>query len=385
MAVSQEIFSFLDEKKIYGLTVSGSGRLHDARSLIRVILVDSDGRRRLVYEVYPLLADGETVQAASACEETRYLDGIHPLRLEIQLVDADFQMDEMTIVDEPFAADFDVAKERQRLREQTESEKIRKINARIKQKGLKWKAGVTSISKMSFEEKRNLLGSGEVANLQGAEYYVSGVYETESALKTASRGITGGSAVTDGFDWRTRHGANLPESPYYDGDPSGSGWITPVKDQDVCGSCWAFAAVGAIEALANIYFNQHIDLDLSEQDLLSCSGAGDCTGGRIGDTFSYIRDYGVVDEACFPYSAQEGVCADKCAAPGETISVGYDSTVCMGGEDDDIIKDHLIHDGPGAFFIFSWNHYVTLVGYGKDAEDGRTIWYFKSSWGDQWG
>ena len=48
-----------------------------------------------------------------------------------------------------------------------------------------------------------------MANLQGAEYYVGGVYETEPALKTALRGIAGGSAVTDGFDWRTRHGANL--------------------------------------------------------------------------------------------------------------------------------------------------------------------------------
>ena len=383
--VSQQVYVFSGDQKIYGLTVSGSGKLHGADGLIRIILVDSDGRQWLAYEGYPLLADDDTVRVTDACEETRYLDGIQPLRLEIQLVNASFLIDEIATIDEPFAPDFDVAKERKRLRDQAETEKISRINARIKQKGLKWKAGQTSLSKMWFEEKRKLLGSGEVASLQGAEYYVGGVYETKPGRGTVVRAAPSGSGVIEDFDWRDRHGANRPGSPYYDGDPSGSGWITPVKDQGTCGSCWAFAAVGSIEALVNIYFNQQIDLDLSEQDLLSCSGAGDCVSGHVGDAFSYIRDYGVVDEACFPYSVQEGACENKCTTPGEIIFADYDSVAYMGGNDDDLIKERLIHGGPGAFLIFSWNHYVTLVGYGKDPADGRTVWYFKSSWGDQWG
>ena len=112
------------------------------------------------------------------------------------------------------------------------------------------------------------------------------------------------SSLTESFDWRNRHGANDPDSPYYDGDPTGSGWITSVKNQRGCGSCWAFAATGATEALANIYFNEHIDLDLSEQEALSCSGAGSCKGGLPGKTLDYYTSDGVVDEACFPYTAQ---------------------------------------------------------------------------------
>lgn len=43
-----------------------------------------------------------------------------------------------------------------------------------------------------------------------------------------------------------------------------------VKDQGRCGSCYAFAAVDAMEAASRIEKNESIEL--SEQQVIDCSG-----------------------------------------------------------------------------------------------------------------
>ena len=66
--------------------------------------------------------------------------------------------------------------------------------------------------------------------------------------------------VPDFFDWRSQHNQN---------------YMTPIRNQGGCGSCWAFATIGALEGHINAYYNNPtIDIDLSEEDLVSCSGAG---------------------------------------------------------------------------------------------------------------
>ena len=54
----------------------------------------------------------------------------------------------------------------------------------------------------------------------------------------------------------------------------GEDWTTPIKDQlqDVCGSCWAFGALGGVESNIKIWEdNPDLDVDLAEQYILSCS------------------------------------------------------------------------------------------------------------------
>jgi C1A family cysteine protease len=111
-------------------------------------------------------------------------------------------------------------------------------------------------------------------------------------------------------------GQNLTFPAYFDWhNKNGTDWMTPVKNQGGCASCWAFSAVGVVEAVFNIYNNNpNLDLDLSEQQLVSsngvcCSYCGNCSGGRSLEALEYIRDTGIVDEACFPYTSANSNCS----------------------------------------------------------------------------
>ncbi|MDH4366683.1 MAG: DUF333 domain-containing protein [Dehalococcoidia bacterium] len=188
------------------------------------------------------------------------------------------------------------------------------------------------------------------------------------------------------FDWRNKDGQN---------------WMTPVKDQGVCGSCWAFATVGTVEPQYNIFANDPtLDLDLSEQYLVSCSGCGDCGGGYEGCALGVVQDDGIPDEACFPYTATDSTCAGKCFDWSHRLYTIDDT----GSVADNItaIKEYLIDKGPlvarmgvgpefGGYFDSNGtyrcsidsgiNHVVVIVGY-DEAED---CWIVKNSWGTAWG
>jgi hypothetical protein len=134
----------------------------------------------------------------------------------------------------------------------------------------------------------------------------------------------------------------------------------------------------------NLYFNKHLDLDLSEQQLVSCSGAGGCSGGSPPAALFYIANAGVVDEACFPETGRDDPCGNMCASPEQTILIGgYEDINPWDGADN--IKERLIKHGPLNFGIVSWWHAIVLVGYDTDLATSEPIWILKNSWGQGWG
>ncbi len=161
---------------------------------------------------------------------------------------------------------------------------LEEIQRSIKEKGAKWTAGETSVSQLPPEERRRLLG----AILEEVEFEEG---EGKAEFVTDS--------LPPEFDWR---------------DYEGYDWTTPIRNQLSCGSCVAFAVVGAFEGDIKIHFNApELNIDLSEQHLFSCGG-GDCDDGWRNDfALNYLKSHGTPDEEYFPYTASDHNCNLTCS------------------------------------------------------------------------
>jgi F0F1-type ATP synthase membrane subunit c/vacuolar-type H+-ATPase subunit K len=94
------------------------------------------------------------------------------------------------------------------------------------------------------------------------------------------------------------------------GDIDWTKYDGPIKNQKTCGSCWAFAAIGAIE---NSYHKiKGTYTPFSEQYLVDCDNLdGGCRGGWPSKTFEWIADNGVVHQNTLKYVGKQGACDAK--------------------------------------------------------------------------
>jgi len=125
--------------------------------------------------------------------------------------------------------------------------------------------------------------------------------------------------------------SDLPESK----DWTEEGFVNPIiPQQGGCGSCWTFAAIGAIEAHLAIATGEP-PMSLSEQNLLNCSpdpmhcgGDGKCSGSTPELAYNYVADVsarnisGVFNLDDLPYSSQISTCNET--IDGVTPSVGIE-------------------------------------------------------------
>ena len=347
---------------ITGLSINGNIVLGKT-GFVRIILESTCGNEYLVLETNSTFEKDSMITFTQYCEETSILDNIIPNRLIVAVSDAC-----LTITEIQYSESNSYQKEiSDRIKENQLDKKIEHINSTLLAKNATWGAGKTFLSEMSYMEKKSIYGD-TIPNLAGFDYYVGGIFTMPGYENNIPRSRDASQFVTE-FDWRNRHGKN---------------WITSIKNQSNCASCWAFSSVATLESYVNLYYNQLLNYDLSEQDVLSCGNAGDCEGGGFLDTsFLYIKDYGVTDELCFNYTATDLSCQNKCTNPSERISIANYYTYNAPGTNTITPEDFKkkVIRAPISFGIDSWWHFISLIGF-KTIQEGDVI-YIKT-WNDDY-
>uniref|UniRef100_H9YXJ9 Cathepsin L1 preproprotein n=1 Tax=Macaca mulatta TaxID=9544 RepID=H9YXJ9_MACMU len=217
--------------------------------------------------------------------------------------------------------------------------------------------------------------------------------------------------VMNGFQNRKpRKGKVFQEPLFYEAPRSvdwrEKGYVTPVKNQGQCGSCWAFSATGALEG--QMFRKTGKLVSLSEQNLVDCSGPQGnegCNGGLMDYAFQYVADNGGLDsEESYPYEATEESCKynpeysvandtgfvdipkQEKALMKAVATVGPISVAIDAGHESFMFYKEGIYFEPDCSSE-DMDHGVLVVGYGFESteSDNSKYWLGKNSWGEEWG
>ena len=393
-AMSLAPFGERGDGLVRSVVVSGSLRKSGPDYVVRIILKDRKGGERLILESYEELTSGcaDELTFSGYGEETLLMDGVDADSIVVCVRDAEVRLDEVGYSVEPVSQVGVTAAGNRKRQVESIVERINRYNVANRKL---WRAAVTDVSLLDYGTKKRVVGIADGASSLGIEYYGGGIFEMGSHADMArSKGAgrrlrdAASSPYVDHFDWRDRHGVS---------------WITSVKNQTL--DCIYYTATGLAEALVNLYYNQHVDMDLSEQYIYDNCVIPMATGNTFENVLDCLKQPGTISS----YSSDTIVKITNYTNMALSDSAG--ETVFT--EDyENLIKRELIENGPLASgyrtnFVTDGGHAMLLIGYGKihggdtiwffdnntiendtiiiPAEDyriGKTYWIFKNSWGD---
>lgn len=192
----------------------------------------------------------------------------------------------------------------------------------------------------------------------------------------------------------------------FDAKDHWTGLIHPIRNQEQCGSCWAFSAAEVLGDRFAIASGKSSPV-LSPEDLVSCDKTDmGCQGGQLPAAWNYLTTSGTVTDACFPYTAgggQAAACRQTCADSESFTKYKAKTNFAIHGVDN--MQKEIMTNGPiqVAFKVYRsfmnyksgvyqkhWyeilpqgGHAVKITGWGT--ESATDYWLVANSWGTTWG
>lgn len=246
------------------------------------------------------------------------------------------------------------------------------IQRAIEQNNAQWTTGDSWVASLTTEEFSKLCGTSldKPAN----------AHQKRVTLRSSS-------TLPSRFDWRNNNG----------------NWVTNVKNQGRCGSCWDFSATSQVEAWWQIFYaDADTNIDLSEQFILSCGDAGSCNGGLVELALDFYQTSGVPLESCMPYQANDNIgCSEACddwadhavTIPGwgyVTLDEPIVENIKQAVMRHPVSASYTVYEDfqayAGGVYEHVWGnvvggHAVLIVGW----DDAEQCWIVKNSWGPNWG
>jgi len=264
------------------------------------------------------------------------------------------------------------------------NKKLSNLRNTIKKKGYKFRVKATSVINKTIKE---ITGAFDIKPDPSTAVLMKNDKAPSSLPASIKR-----SAGMKSFNWR------------------GIKMMTPVKDQQQCGSCWAFSGMSVYESIYKIMHGK--ELDLSEQYTVDClegvtvagvrADCGSCNGGNVPFLFRTMVTNGTTLESRFPYRAKNSSCSRKNATmPYKIKQYGY---ISYGQPTVKEIKEAICKYGPvysslkvtELFKAYAGgiydekvsvsgprdtNHAIVIVGW----DDSKNAWLVRNSWSSGWG
>lgn len=184
-------------------------------------------------------------------------------------------------------------------------------------------------------------------------------------------------------------------------------WLTNIKDQGGCGSCYSFSGTGLVEAMTRIehcVWSLRSEGDVGDAISFLFGAHSKCGGGSPEHVLQWIQANGIADPGCWSSPNSPKLAMPTPDRLGRTIrldkyhSIGGPNihndmktwielngpvAVCFAcyPEFDDACKNDSIYIYSNPDNKPSDGHCVLIVGY----DDAKAAWLVRNSWGTGWG